>query len=72
MSGKTAIGSPNTRKAAVIIVPFLLLGIGNVLLILQWGLDLVWGLLLVPPVLFISAMGWIAISGGLVDRESEP
>jgi hypothetical protein len=69
MSGRMAIGSPNTRKAVAIIVPFLLLGLGNVLLILQWGLDLVWGLLLVPPVLFISAMGWIAISGGLVDRE---
>lgn len=72
MSSKTAMGRPNTRKAAAIIVPFLLLGIGNVLLILQWGLDLVWGLLLLPPVLFISAIGWIAISGGLVDREAEP
>jgi hypothetical protein len=55
------------RKAAVVVVPFFLLGVGNVILILQRGMDPIWGLLLFPPVLFISVLGWIAIDGGLVD-----
>ncbi|CAI48410.1 uncharacterized protein NP_0638A [Natronomonas pharaonis DSM 2160] len=58
--------SPSRAKTAtVVILPFLLLGLGNVVLILQWGLNLVWGLLLVPPVLFVSALGWLAVRGGI-------
>lgn len=70
MDGEPTTAS-KTRKAAVVVVPFLILGLGNAVLILQWGLNPVWGLLLFPPVLFISAIGWIAISGGIVDRESD-
>ncbi len=69
--GEGTAAKARTKKAAAIVVPFLLLGLGNVVLILQWGLDLMWGLLLIPPVVFISAMGWIAISGGLVDDGGE-
>jgi hypothetical protein len=55
------------RKAAVVVVPFFLLGVANVAFILQRGMDPIWGLLLFPPVLFISVLGWIAIDGGLVE-----
>ena len=60
---------PNARrrKAALIVVPLFVLGVGNVLLILQWDMNPVWGVLLVPPVIFISALGWIAIEGGIAD-----
>lgn len=61
---------PGARTAALIVVPLFLLGAGNVVLILQWGLNPVWGLLLFPPVFFISAIGWIAISGGLADGDT--
>jgi hypothetical protein len=55
------------RKAALIVVPLFVLGLGNVVLILQWDLNPIWGVLLVPPVIFISALGWIAIEGGIAD-----
>jgi hypothetical protein len=64
-----AAGGSRVRKAAIVIVPFFLLGAGNVVLVLQ-GMDPIWGLLLFPPVVFISVLGWVAISGGLVDRET--
>jgi hypothetical protein len=66
-----AEGPSRTKKAAVVVVPCFVLGIGNVVLILQWGLNPLWGVLLFPPVVFVSAIGWIAISGGIVDRGSE-
>jgi hypothetical protein len=60
------------KTAAFIILPFVLLGVGNVILILLWGIDPLWGFLLLPPVLFISAIGWIAIRGGFAeDRTGE-
>ena len=59
------------RKAALIVIPLFALGIGNVLLILQWDMNPIWGALLVPPVVFISALGWIAIEGGIAGGASE-
>lgn len=59
------------RKAAtLIILPFLVLGVGNLILILQWGLDPLWGFLLMPPILFICAIGWIAIRGGFAENRT--
>jgi hypothetical protein len=56
----------------LIILPFVVLGIGNLILILQWGLTPLWGLLLMPPILFICVIGWIAIRGGFAeDRTGE-
>ena len=65
--GGSEDGLTGTSKAALIVVPLFVLGAGNVVLLLGWGLNPVWGLLLFPPVLFISAIGWIAIRGGLAD-----
>jgi hypothetical protein len=61
------------RKAAtLVILPFVALGVGNLLLIMQWGLDPLWGFLLLPPIVFICAIGWIAIRGGFAeDRTGE-
>lgn len=59
------------RKAALIVIPLFALGLGNVLLILQWDMNPLWGALLVPPVVFISALGWIAIEGGIADGAGE-
>lgn len=60
-------GRSGTTETALIVVPLFLLGAGNVVLILQWGINPIWGLLLFPPVVFISAIGWIAIRGGIAD-----
>jgi cobalamin synthase len=60
------------KVATMIILPFVVLGIGNLILILQWGLTPLWGFLLMPPILFICVIGWIAIRGGFAeDRTGE-
>lgn len=60
------------KDATLVILPFVVLGVGNLLLILQWGLDPLYGFLLLPPILFICVIGWIAIRSGFAeDRTGE-
>jgi len=56
----------NRRRAALAIVPFLLLGVADVILILGMGLKPLWGFAIFPPILFISVLGWIAFKNGFV------
>lgn len=55
------------KRAALAITPFLLLGLACVGLLLQWGLEPMWGFMILPPILFISVLGWIAFRSGFVD-----
>lgn len=79
MDGETATPSADEegfqkgRKAAtIIILPFVALGVGNLVLILLWGIDPLWGFMLMPPILFVCVIGWIAIRGGFAeDRTGE-
>lgn len=63
------------KRASLFILPFVLLGLGDVALLLLWGLDPLWGFMILPPILFISVIGWIAMRTGFardrVDDESE-
>ena len=43
-------------------MPFLLLGLGNVALILGWGLEPLWAFLLLPPILFCTVLTYIVFS----------
>lgn len=52
----------NRRRAALYSLPFLLLGLGNVVLILSWGLEPLWGFLLLPPILFCTVLTYIVFS----------
>ena len=62
----------NRRRAALAVLPFLLLGLGNVALILGWGVNPIWGFMLLPPVLFVCVLGWIAFRTGFVrDRTGD-
>lgn len=55
--------------AAIAIAPFVALGLADVLLLLFWGLDPLWGFVILPPILFISVLGWIGFrSGFIADR----
>lgn len=53
-------------RATLAVLPFLALGLADVLLIVGWGLDPLWGLLVLPPILFISVLGWVAFKHGFV------
>jgi len=68
-AGKFEVGR---KTAALYILPFLALGVADVLLLLFWGLDPLWGFMILPPILAISILGWLAIRGGFAeDRTGE-
>jgi len=50
------------KRAALYSLPFLLLGIGNVILILSWGLEPLWAFALLPPILFCTVLTYIVFS----------
>jgi hypothetical protein len=61
------------RQAFLAMLPFLGLGIADVVLLLLWGLDPLWGFLILPPILMVSVLAWVAFRGGLArDRTGEP
>jgi hypothetical protein len=61
------------KQAFLAMLPFLALGIADVILLLGWGLDPLWGFMILPPILFVSVLAWIAFRGGLArDRTGDP
>jgi hypothetical protein len=54
----------NRRRAALAVAPFLALGLVDVVLLLVWGVDPLWGFAILPPILFVTVLGWIAFKGG--------
>ncbi|PSP99781.1 hypothetical protein BRC94_06640 [Halobacteriales archaeon QS_5_70_17] len=53
------------KEATLAVLPFLLLGLADLVLLLLWGLDPLWGFLILPPIIFVSVLGWIAFRTGL-------
>jgi hypothetical protein len=61
------------KQAFLAMLPFLGLGIADVVLLLLWGLDPLWGFLILPPILAVSILAWVAFRGGLArDRTGDP
>jgi hypothetical protein len=52
----------NRRRAALSVTPFLALGIADVVLLLWWGIDPLWGFMILPPILFCSVLAYLAFS----------
>lgn len=72
MSDSVPAGLSRTQ-AVLAVLPFLALGVADVLLLLLWGVDPLWGFMILPPILFISVLGWVAFRGGLArDRTGDP
>ena len=61
-------GGRNRRRAAILVAPFLLLGLADVVLLLEWGINPLWGFVILPPILFMVLLGWIAFTNGFDDR----
>lgn len=59
--------SRDRRRAALAVLPFLALGLADVVLLLVWGIDPLWGFAILPPILFVSVLAWIAFSTGFVE-----
>ncbi|XVH31488.1 hypothetical protein ACNS7O_14005 [Haloferacaceae archaeon DSL9] len=60
--------SGRSRKRALLYtLPFLFVGVANVAFILDWGMDPIWGLALLPPVLFCAALAYLVFSTDFLD-----
>ncbi|WP_081926985.1 MULTISPECIES: hypothetical protein [Halobacteriales] len=63
-SSETASRQISRRRATLAVSPFLALGIADIILLLGWGVDPLWGFMILPPILFITVLGWIAFRTG--------
>ena len=61
----------SSRRAALYVAPFVLLGLADIGLLLWWGIDPLWGFVVFPPIVFISVIGWIAFKSGFVSDRTE-
>jgi hypothetical protein len=52
------------RSATLAVLPFLLLGLLDVLLLLGWGLEPLWGFVVLAPILFLTTLAWLAFRSG--------
>ncbi|WP_226006758.1 hypothetical protein [Natrinema salinisoli] len=56
------------RRAARYVLPLLVIGVANLALLLRWGLDPLWAFAILPPMAFLSGIGWIAFRYGFDER----
>jgi hypothetical protein len=61
---------PNRRRALLAVTPFLLLGLADVLLLLFWGIEPLWAFAILPPILFCTALAWLAFSTDFLDERT--
>ena len=52
----------NRKRAILSVLPFLAIGLGDVVLLLWWGIEPLWGFAILPPILFCSALAYIVFS----------
>lgn len=52
----------NRKRAALAVAPFLAIGLADVVLILGWGMEPLWGFAILPPILFCTVLAWIVFS----------
>jgi hypothetical protein len=56
-------GETHSRKWAVLaVLPFLAIGLADVILLLYWGIEPLWGFAILPPILFCTVLAWIVFS----------
>lgn len=61
------------RQAFLATLPFVGLGVADLVLLLEYGLDPLWGFMILPPIAMMSVLTWIAFRGGLArDRVGDP
>lgn len=52
----------NRKRAAVAVLPLMFIGLFDLVLLLKYGLNPLWGFAILPPILFVSTFGWIYFS----------
>ncbi|GAB3026303.1 hypothetical protein [Natronobiforma cellulositropha] len=58
--------SPSVDRVhgALAVGSFLLVGVFNLVLLLLWGADFLWGFVVLVPVAFMCALAWVAFGAG--------
>ena len=56
----------NRLRAVLYVLPFIAIGVADVVLLLFWGLEPLWGFLILPPILAISLLGYIGFKHGFI------
>lgn len=59
------------KRAFLAVLPFLLLGVADVIFLLRGGLNPIWAVMVLPPILFISVLAWIAFRSGFTHQLGE-
>ncbi|MFC6724869.1 hypothetical protein ACFQE1_10900 [Halobium palmae] len=80
MDGSTAeegappeLSSDRNRKRAVLYtLPFLAIGLGDVGLLLFWGLEPLWGFVVLLPILFCTILTYIVFSTDFLEGRENP
>ena len=58
-------------RAGLYISPFVAIGLADVLILLWWGIDPLWGFMILPPILAISILGYIGFRHGFIRNVGE-
>ncbi|MXV61109.1 hypothetical protein GS429_03345 [Natronorubrum sp. JWXQ-INN-674] len=64
--------SRDRRRATLYVVPFLALGLVNLATLLRWGLDPLWAFAILPPILAVTVVAWVAFCHGFDRRPHQP
>jgi hypothetical protein len=62
--GEQLVEGMTRWQATKYIAPFVFIGLFDLALLLGWGLDPLWGFMILPPILFVSVFAWIALRTG--------
>ncbi|SDK72481.1 hypothetical protein [Natronorubrum texcoconense] len=60
------------RRAALYVAPFLLIGLFNLAILLRWGIDPLWAFAILPPILAVTAIAWVAFRHGFDRQPHQP
>ena len=57
----------NRKRGVLSTLPFLFVGVGDVVLLLFWGIDPLWGFAILPPILFCSVLSYLVFATDFLD-----
>lgn len=57
-----ASGGRNRKRGVLATLPFLGIGLADVVLLLFWGIEPLWGFAILPPILFCSVLAYLVFS----------
>ncbi|WP_435125872.1 hypothetical protein [Halobaculum sp. D14] len=60
-------GGRNRKRGVLATAPFLAIGLADVVLLLYWGINPLWGFAILPPILFCSVLAYIVFSTDFLD-----